>query len=124
MIVTLCLFMAVGFGLGLTVRWPILAIVAVVSLFGSAAGLAIGADHTWLTAFGWSVLVITLLEAGFMLGSFCSSVSLSREFLGEVPSSVQERILKDGTSQVEFGSEGLLKANSHSRLSTKDYHLS
>ena len=100
MIVTLCLFMTVGFGLGLTVRWPILTIVAIVSLFGSATGLAVGADHTWLAAFGWSVLIVTLLEAGFMLGSFCSGVSVSREFLGEGPSSVQEPILNDRTSPV------------------------
>jgi hypothetical protein len=119
MIVTLCLFIAVGFGLGLTVRWPILAIVATVSLFGSIVGLVIGANHAWLIAVGWSALIVTLLEAGFMLGSFCSSVTLSKGFLGEGPSSAQEGLLTDRTPQVEFGNERLLNASSHSGGSNK-----
>jgi hypothetical protein len=68
MIVTLCLFAVVGFGLGLTVRWPVLALIAMLSLFGSAVLLG-WSGHGWLASTGWSAAVVILLEIGFLLGS-------------------------------------------------------
>src|SRR3954452_7278241 len=75
MVITLCLFAAVGVGLGLTVRWTILAVVAVGSLFGVWATFGT-MGYGWIASFLASSLGVILLELGFLIGSVCADSRL------------------------------------------------
>ncbi|MBM6593254.1 hypothetical protein [Microvirga pudoricolor] len=68
MIMTLCLLAVAGFGLGLTVRWPILALVAFLVLIGVAGALA-WTGHGVLASIGWAFASLLVLELGFLAGS-------------------------------------------------------
>lgn len=67
-IVTLCLFAVVGLGLGMTVRWPLLAILAALCLFGSLVLLGL-AGESWFIAAGKATAIVVTLEVGFLIGS-------------------------------------------------------
>ena len=67
-IVTLCLFAVVGLGLGMTVRWPLLAVIAALCLFGSLFLLGL-AGESWLIAAGKATAIVVILEFGFLIGS-------------------------------------------------------
>jgi hypothetical protein len=108
MIVALCLFAAVGFGLGLIVRWPILAIVSVIGLFGGF-GILISGGHGWLAALGWPILMVILLEIGYLLASLGVSQNLVGALSGAAHGSAQKTVLADtSSSPAEFSSHPLL----------------
>jgi hypothetical protein len=67
-IVTLCLFAVVGLGLGMTVRWPLLAVIAALSLFGSIFLLGLSGE-SWFIAAGKAMAIVVILEFGFLIGS-------------------------------------------------------
>jgi hypothetical protein len=67
-IVTLCLFAIVGLGLGMTARWPLLAIIATFSLIGSILLLGLAGESLAIAA-GKATAIVVILEAGFLIGS-------------------------------------------------------
>jgi len=86
-IVTLCLFAVVGLGLGMTVRWPLLAIIAAFSLIGSMVLLGL-AGESFAIAAGKATAVVVILEAGFLIGSVTVDHGLRK---GVSPHSVPPR---------------------------------